>query len=149
PVEKSNKLFGDTIQKASHLCSIAKKTQVAVSSSVKELVLKDQLQNKDNNFFSLSPQDENLLGSIFSKLEENWQNAEFDISDYCQAMTMSKSQLYRKTISLTGLSPNILLKDFRLEKAKEMMRKQPYSISQITFESGFTSPSYFTKCFKK
>jgi AraC-like DNA-binding protein len=149
PVEKSNRLFGDTIQLARHLCAITKKTQVAISSSVKELVMKDHLQNKENNFLSLSRQDETLLESIFNKLEENWQKAEFDVTDYCQAMTMSKSQLYRKTISLTGLSPNILLKDFRLEKAKEMMHKQPYSISQITFESGFTSPSYFTKCFKK
>jgi AraC-like DNA-binding protein len=64
-------------------------------------------------------------------------------------MAMSKSQLYRKCISLTGLSPNILLKEFRLEKAKDLMKKQHYSISQITFESGFTSPSYFTKCFKQ
>jgi AraC-like DNA-binding protein len=64
-------------------------------------------------------------------------------------MAMSKSQLYRKTISLTGLSPNILIKEYRLEKAKELMRRQRYTISQITFDSGFTSPSYFTKCFKK
>jgi transcriptional regulator GlxA family with amidase domain len=41
------------------------------------------------------------------------------------------------------------LKDFRLEKAKELLKKKRYSVSQITFESGFTSPSYFTKCFKK
>jgi AraC-like DNA-binding protein len=64
-------------------------------------------------------------------------------------MAMSKSQLYRKTISLTGLSPNLFVKEFRLEKAKELMKKQRYTISQITFDSGFTSPSYFTKCFKK
>jgi AraC-like DNA-binding protein len=41
------------------------------------------------------------------------------------------------------------LKDFRLEKAKGLMKKQHYNISQITFDSGFASPSYFTKCFKK
>ena len=64
-------------------------------------------------------------------------------------MAMSKSQLYRKTIALTGLSPNILLKEFRLERAKQLMKKQRYNIAQITFDSGFTSPSYFTKCFKK
>ena len=98
---------------------------------------------------TLSPQDEKLLESIFNKLEENWQDPEFDIPEYCQAMAMSKSQLYRKTISLTGLSPNILLKDFRLEKARQLLKKQHYSIAQITFDSGFTSPSYFTKCFKK
>lgn len=149
PVENSNKLFGDTIQLAEHICAISRYFQLALSSSVKQLVAKDQFQNKGNHILSMSPQDEGLLELLFNKLEENWQNAEFDIDDYCHEMAMSKSQLYRKTITLTGLSPNVLLKEFRLEKAKELMKKQYHNISQITFDSGFTSPSYFTKCFKK
>ena len=149
PVEKSNQLFGDTIQFAENMCSIAGNFQIAIASSVKELVSKDFFQNKRKNFLTLPPQDESLLELLFSKLEENWQDADFDITDYCQATAMSTSQLYRKTISLTGLSPNMLLKEFRLEKAKELMKKQRYNIAQITFDSGFTSASYFTKCFKK
>lgn len=149
PVEKSSKLFGDTLNFAGHLCAIAGNFQVAVSSTIRELVAKDQLLGSGNNFLTLSPQDETLLELLFNKLEQNWQDPDFDIENYCHATTMSKSQLYRKTISLTGLSPNILLKEFRLEKAKELLNKQRYSISQITFDSGFTSPSYFTKCFKK
>lgn len=149
PVEKSNKLFGDTIQLAGNMCAIAKDFQVAVASAVKELVSKDHFQNKGNDFLTLAPQDETLLELLFNKLEKNWQDPDFDIADYCQAMAMSKSQLYRKTIALTGLSPNLLLKEFRLEKAKELMKKKRDSISEITFDAGFTSPSYFTKCFKK
>ncbi len=110
--------------------------------------MKDHLQ-KEVDFLTLSPQDEALLASLYSILENNWQNADFDLDNYCQSMAMSKSQLYRKTIALTGLSPNFLVKEFRLEKAKDLMKKQRYNISQITFDSGFTSPSYFTKCFKK
>jgi AraC-like DNA-binding protein len=149
PVEQSNKMFGDTIQLAQYMFSIPKNCGVAIASAVKELALKDHFQTNGNNFFTLSPQDEALLEILFRKLEENWQNPDFDVDDYGRAVAMSKSQLYRKTIALTGLSPNILLKEFRLEKAKDLMKKQHYSISQITFDSGFTSPSYFTKCFKK
>lgn len=148
PIEKSNRLFGDTIEKAEHICTIANAAQIAIASSVKELIAKDHFEN-GQHFFTLSPQDENLLELLFDKLEENWHDAEFDMDDYCQSTAMSKSQLYRKTISLTGFSPNALLKEFRLEKAKDLMRKQHYNIAQITFDSGFTSPSYFTKCFKK
>ena len=148
PIEKSNRLFGDAIQFANYLCTVANHSQIAISSKVKELVAKD-MRNRADNFFTLSPQDEELLSSLFNKLEEKWQDPEFDIPDYCQAMAMSQSQLYRKTTALTGLSCNILLKDLRLEKAKELMKKQRYNVSQITFDSGFTSPSYFTKCFKK
>lgn len=149
PVEKSNKLFGDAIQMAGYICSIAKNGQIAIASSVKELISNDHFQNEANNILMLGPQDETLLKLIFDRLEENWQDSDFDITDYCQAMAMSKSQLYRKTIALTALSPNILLKEFRLEKAKGLMKKQRYNISEITFDSGFTSPSYFTKCFKR
>ncbi|HLK31184.1 MAG TPA: nickel-binding protein [Puia sp.] len=149
PVAKSNKLFGDTIHFAANMCSIAKDFQIAIASSVKDLVAKDFFQDKKKNFLSLPPLDEDLLKLLFSKLEENWQDADFDIANYCHATAMSNSQLYRKTISLTGFSPNALLKEFRLEKAKELMRKQHYNIAQITFDSGFTSASYFTKCFKK
>ncbi|HTF30464.1 MAG TPA: nickel-binding protein [Flavitalea sp.] len=149
PVAKTNRLFGDTIQFAGYLCSIAKSSQIAIASAVRELVSRDHFQNDGNSFLTLSPQDESLLESLFSKLEENYQNPDFDITDYCQTMAMSKSQLYRKTIALTGLSPNLLLKDFRLEKAMELMKKKRDSISEITFDAGFTSPSYFTKCFKK
>jgi AraC-like DNA-binding protein len=149
PVEKSNQLFGDTIQFAENMCFIAGNFQIAIASPVRELVSKDFFQNKRKNILLLPPQDESLLQLLFSKLEENWQDSEFDMSEYCHATAMSTSQLYRKTISLTGLSPNLLLKEFRLEKAKELMKKQRYNIAQITFDSGFTSASYFTKCFKK
>jgi AraC-like DNA-binding protein len=148
PIEKSNKLFGDTIQFANYLCAVAGNSQIAIASNIKELISKDHFQKK-NIFLTLSPQDESFLKLLFDRLEEKWQDTEFDIPEYCQAMAMSQSQLYRKTTSLTGLSGNVLLKEFRLENAKELMKKQRYTISQITFESGFTSPSYFTKCFKK
>ena len=147
PIEKSNKLFGDTIQLADYLCAISSHSRVAIACSVQQLLSKD-LSNKGNNFLCLTPYDETLLKLIFNKLEENYQNPDFDIDDYCRVMAMSKSQLYRKTMSLTGLSLNTLLKDFRLQKAKELMKKQHHNIAQITFDSGFTSASYFTKCFK-
>lgn len=149
PVSKNEKLFGDTIQLAERMCMVAKNRQVVITSAVKELVSKDFFQNKDNNILTLSSNDETLIGLLFNKLEENWKDPDFNVTDYCQTMAMSKSQLYRTTTALSGFSPNTLLKEFRLEKARELMKKQHYNISQITFDSGFTSPSYFTKCFKK
>ena len=149
PVENSNELFGDTILMAGQLCRVAKFLQVAVSSAVKELIAKDQHLHRGQNLVSLSPADEAALQTLLNKLEENWQQPEFTVEDYCQEVAMSKSQLYRKTVDLFNLSPNSLLKEYRLERARELMKKRRYTISQITFDSGFTSPSYFTKCFKK
>jgi|SRR5690348_697502 AraC-like DNA-binding protein len=149
PVEKSMKLFGDTIHRAEAMCYITNNTKIALSAAVKDIVAKDMLHNDGKTFLTLSPKDEELLESLFATLKDNWQDATFNMDNYCKATAMSSSQLYRKTISLTGVSPNILLKNYRLEKAKELMRKRAYNIAQITFDSGFTSASYFTKCFKK
>lgn len=149
PVGNRNDLFGDTLQLAKHLCTTATGKQFAISSSVKELLSKDFLLKGKNNYVSLTKADELTLELLFNTMEENFHDADFDIPEYCQAMAMSNSQLYRKALALTGLSPNNLLKDFRLEKAKELLRKQNSNISQVTFDAGFTSPSYFTKCFKK
>ncbi len=149
PIEKSNSLFGDTIRLAEYMCTVHGNSNICVSSSVKELVAKDLFQKKDTDVNIISPQDEDLLNVLFSSLEQHYQEPEFDIENYSLATTMSQSQLYRKTVALTGLSPNQLLKDYRLEKSKELLKKRRYSIAQITFESGFTSPSYYTKCFKK
>ena len=148
PLESSNRLFGDTIQFAQHLCFIAGDQKIVVSCSVKNLAEKGH-KLKEVQYLCFSPQDENLLRELFNNLEKYWQDADLDIDFFAREMAMSKSQLYRKIIALTGLSPNILIKDYRLLKAKGLMKKQHHNIAQVTFDSGFTSPSYFTKCFKQ
>jgi AraC-like DNA-binding protein len=149
PVLKSEKIFGDTIQLARYLCTTAENSQIAISTVVKDLIARENFRKGKSLFKSLSNQDETTVESLFSKLEENWQDSNFAVTELCQSMSMSKSQLYRKTVALWGLAPNLLLKEFRLNKAKELLKKQSYNIAQTTFDSGFTSPSYFTKCFKK
>ena len=52
-------------------------------------------------------------------------------------------------ILLTGKSPNSIIKEYRLKEALILLRKKEGNISEIAFASGFSSPSYFTKCFKK
>ncbi|UAY50873.1 nickel-binding protein [Ferruginibacter albus] len=147
PVANNEQLFGDTIQLAERMLSIIKDAPILISSNVKDLLAKEYIDNAAIHV--LSPADEELLNALFNTLEENWQENDFSIEDYCASIAMSKSQLYRKTLALSGLSPNLFLKEFRLQKAKELLKKQRNNISEITFNTGFTSPSYFTKCFKK
>jgi AraC-like DNA-binding protein len=147
PVTQAQELFGSTLRIARIMCSLALQQHIAISSAVKELVSRDYFQEQD--LYELSPQDEQFLEQLFSVLESQWQEPGFSIPDFCAAMAMSKSQLYRRTIEITGESPNDLLKDYRLMRAKELMRKNRIPVSQATFDAGFTSPSYFTKCFKK
>jgi AraC-like DNA-binding protein len=149
PVEKSNNLFGDVVNLGRYLCSIHSQNRIVVANRVRELLGHDFLKLDQDAFLTLLPQHETFLESLFGILDENWQDPGFDVTEFCQTLSMSKSQLYRKTVSLWGMSPNNLLREFRLDKARELLRKQSNNIAQTTFDSGFNSPSYFTKCFKK
>jgi len=62
-------------------------------------------------------------------------------------MFMSRSQLHRKLLSITGLPPGEFLRSFRLKRAAQMLLENNLNITQIAFEIGFNSPSHFTKAF--
>ena len=64
-------------------------------------------------------------------------------------MGLSRVQLYRKIKALTNYSPNELVRIARLKKAASFLASSEKTISEITYEVGFTSPSYFTKCYKE
>ena len=149
PVSKSDKLFGDTIQLAGRLCTVANHQQIIIASAVKDLLARDDFQMDQATFKILSPREEILLESLFNILETHWQDPDFAVSAFCRNMSMSKSQLYRKTMALWNLAPNLLLMEYKLHKARELLKKQGFNIAQTTFDAGFSSPSYFTKCFKK
>jgi AraC-like DNA-binding protein len=148
PVMQTDKLFGDTVQMLKRMNLLAREQVVHITSGVKELLSNRQASSQLNNVLAITPQDESFLTLLFDTLEQKYSDDHFDVEECGETMAMSKSQLYRKTIAQFGVSPNTLLKEFRLEKAKEMMRRKDASVSQISFDTGFTSPSYFTKCFK-
>ncbi len=147
PVTKSKELFGDTVQMARYLCEIGKENQIVMASIIRE-IYKDG-NNGPHNFFKwIDPADENFLQLLMDTLTAHWQDAQFGVADFCSKMSMSKSKLYRKTKEITGLSPNEILREFRLKKALELL-KTDRNIAQTTFDCGFNSPSYFTKCFQQ
>jgi AraC-like DNA-binding protein len=151
PVDKDDALFGSTIRLAQFLCSIGKDKAIAMSADVRNL-FKDNDWNLavgQDNVRSLNAADQSFLESLLDTLAGNWQNAEFDVPDFCRIMSVSKSQLYRKCVATTAMSPNALLREYRLLRSLELLKKEDRNISQTTFDTGFTSPSYFTKCFQK
>jgi len=148
PVSQRDELFGDTLQLLKGMSLIRRNKPIVITASVKELIAKDMLHKSATHLLALSLPDEQLLVSLFDLLVKNFTNNEFSADQFAKMQAMSKSQLYRRVTALTGYSPNDLLKEYRLKKAKELLRKKKYNISEIAFETGFNSPSYFTKCFK-
>ena len=150
PVTKSKELFGEPIRYARHLCMFGQGRQVIFSNLVNNLHKEDRDKIISNKKIRLvTPEEEKFLEGLIESLAENWDNPEFDISNLCKQLSVSNSQLYRRTISATGLAPNALLREYRLIKSLDLLKKGDYNISQAAFDAGFSSPSYFTKCFQK
>lgn len=151
PVDKGDAIFGTTIRFAQYLCSISKPNQITLSSVVRNLY-KDNDWNltiAQNDVRWLTVSEENFLEMLVDTLTKYWHDPEFDIADFCRVMSISKPQLYRKSIAVTGMSPNTLLREYRLHRSLDLLRNEDRNISQTTFDAGFSSPSYFTKCFQK
>ena len=81
--------------------------------------------------------------------EKEWQNAEMKVEDFEKNIGVSKSKLYREMIRLTGKSPQVFLLHFRLRKSLQLLQKLKGNISEVAFDSGFNSPSYYARCFRK
>jgi AraC-like DNA-binding protein len=150
PVTKMQLIFEDTIKLAERMCDIIT-GEIIVSSEVKDLYRSENatafIAGKD--ILSLSQADEKFITLLMDYTESAWNDANLKADDFCKPVGCSKSQLYRKMISLTGKSPNTFIKDYRLNEALKLLKKQAGNVSEIAFETGFSSPSYFSKCFQK
>lgn len=92
--------------------------------------------------------DERFLENAIAVIEEHLSEPDFDLDMFSGKLNMSKSSLYRKIKSLTGLSPVEFTKNIRLKHACQMLNKQMGNISDIAYLVGFADPKYFTSCFK-
>ncbi|WP_258105264.1 nickel-binding protein [Marinoscillum sp. MHG1-6] len=147
PVDQDPDIFGATLKQSRFLCSEHMGSQLNVTYTVADLLQKSGVSLDRTDTRSLAKSEEELLKKLVKVLHANWQNAEFDVSALGKELLISKSQLFRKCVSLTGESPNIILRNFRLGQAIQKLNLANRSVSQIAFSCGFNNPSYFTKCF--
>lgn len=90
-----------------------------------------------------------FLTDVISFINENLSNENLVIEDIADQLNISKSKLYRNIKNTSGISANQLIRKLRIERSKELLLKSNFSISEICYNVGFSSPSYFTKRFKE
>ena len=98
---------------------------------------------------AVSTLDNEFLQRAFETVNKNLSNTEFSSEEFAKEMFMSRSQLHRKLVSLTGQGPGEFLRSFRLKKSAALILEKRLNITQIAFEVGFSSPSHFTKVFRQ
>jgi AraC-like DNA-binding protein len=148
PVTDNTALFSATIKSAERICHTTH-THITVTAEVKKLY-----KSENNNAFidndlalALSPTDEQFIEDLVDYISQVWSNTDLRVDDVAKKIGYSKSQFYRKMIELTGKSPLAFLKEYRLERALELLENQNHHVSEIAYMTGFNSASYFSKCF--
>ncbi len=98
----------------------------------------------------VNPLDRDLLKRTSEVIDSRIDDPNLDISYICSRIGLSRSQFFAKFKSLTGMTPNTYIHNYRLKFAATLLSAQPQlSVADITYRVGFTNPAYFTRCFKK
>ncbi len=110
--------------------------------------LRHDIQSDKINYTRL-PKNHSFLKKVLQNINNHLSNDYFGVEMLCKEVGVSERQLQRKLKAITNKSPNQLISSVRLQRAKELILSQQNTISEIAFQTGFSSPSYFSKCFKK
>jgi AraC-like DNA-binding protein len=93
--------------------------------------------------------DDQFMQKIMRVVEENIGNTSFSVDMFAKELAMSSAQLYRKVTALTNCSPNDFIRHMRLQRAADLLRQRSGNVADVAYQSGFTSLSYFSKCFRQ
>ncbi|MHC1705667.1 MAG: two-component regulator propeller domain-containing protein [Tenuifilaceae bacterium] len=93
--------------------------------------------------------DKDFLENVMEVVEKYMSNPEFDVQLFVNEIGMSRTVFYRKLKAVTGMSVNEFINTIRLKRSVQLLKQKKLSVSEIAYEVGFTSPKYFSTCFKK
>ena len=108
----------------------------------KEIVLKA----KD---IAVTPTDEIFLNRLQKILDAQLANPNFSAAIFCKELGMSRMQLHRKLLAFSGLSTTAFIRSQRLKQALHILKTSDVTVNEVAYAVGFSTPSYFIKCFKE
>jgi DNA-binding response OmpR family regulator len=122
------------------------KNQLSIVAHYKERyqnMVSDTQQNVEDRFSGTDP----FTQRCYAIIQEQLDDPQLSVEKLAELMNINRSHFQRKIKTLTGYSPSELIRKIRLEKALEILLSKQSNITETAYASGFTSQSYFTKCF--
>ena len=117
--------------------------------------LRERLLEKlrDNKLLLSEPEkvesiDDAFLRKFAEQIEAVYADPEYNVEKLSETLGLSRGHLHRKIKELTGTAPVEFLRTYRLNKATQLLRQNAYTVSEVANRTGFSSPAYFSKCFK-
>jgi DNA-binding response OmpR family regulator len=93
--------------------------------------------------------DAQFLERALSIMETQMANPDFDVEAFSREVAMSRSQLHRKLVALTGQGPGDFIRTIRLKRAAALLQSQAGNVSDVAYRVGFTNLPYFSKAFRE
>ena len=119
----------------------------AMRERVKAHYKTGEIQEEDKLAFS--ELDREFINKAFKTVNDNIENVDFGVDDFCRAMAISRTGAQQKLRAIVGESVVEFIRRIRMEKAIELLKTKKYSIAEISYMVGYNTPSYFTVTFKK
>ena len=149
PVTAQGDFFKASIKLAHRMSMTAQDNQILISSLVKKLCCDEQVVSDTSLFKSLKLKEEEFISALMDITEAGLSDHRFDLNSISSEICVSRPQLYRKITALTGRSPHTFILDLRMDKAMSLLKQKKINIAEIAYQTGFNSPSYFSKCFSE
>ena len=92
--------------------------------------------------------DELFMRKFMALIEESYPDSNFSIEKASEMLGLSRVHLFRKVKELTGVTPTDFLRNYRLKQAAALLRQKDCNVNEAAYATGFSSPPYFSKCFK-
>jgi len=139
----------DYVSKPFNISILRMKVHNMVKARMRTLEHYSNTLDVDPQKVTFNEMDKEFLEKAKSIVEQNLDNIDFSIDDFCSEMAMSRSNLHLKMKAITGESTIEFIKKIRFSHACNLLKDGRYSISEISTMVGFNTPSYFTTSFKK
>ncbi len=98
---------------------------------------------------SKSEIDREFMKELNVVIEKNFSDLEFNVERFASELYMNRSALYRKILAIYGETPTEFIRSYRLRRAAQLLECNFGNVTEVAFEVGFISSSYFAECFKK
>ncbi|UPK72074.1 two-component regulator propeller domain-containing protein [Chitinophaga filiformis] len=127
-----------------HIAAIVKNL---IASREKLRLKYSEQPNSDVSVLATNSRDKVFMEKVVSIIEERIIDPQLSVEELSRNMAMSRSNLHKKLKSLSGYVPNELIKLVRLKHAARLLQAGAHTVTEIAYMTGFSSPSYFSKCF--
>ena len=97
----------------------------------------------------VTDRDEEFMKSVMAWLGDNIENSDLTIDRLASHLGLGRTTMYNKLKSLTGKSPVELIKEYRITKARMLLRTGQFAVSEVAYKVGFSDPGYFSRCFRE